>query len=94
MWMAVYLVSVLDFKLGIELMRLNLLVVDSQHIHTSQDIYEMMIFFIKLHFKISFLCHISWVLQHLFFSPRVRAGSSRMKPNDNLVLGPLPGARR
>lgn len=45
MWMAVYLVSVLLFKLGVEFMRLNLLVVDSQHVHTSQDIYEMMIFY-------------------------------------------------
>lgn len=35
MWMAVYLISALLFKLGVEFMRLNLLVVDSPHIHTS-----------------------------------------------------------
>lgn len=45
MWMAVYLISVLVFKLGVEFMRLNLSVADSQHIHTSQDIYEVRTFF-------------------------------------------------
>lgn len=66
MWIAVCLISVLGFKLGVEFMRLNLSAADSQHRHTSQDIYEVRTFF-KTSFKISLLCHTSWALQHLFF---------------------------
>lgn len=73
MWMAVYLVSVLLFKLGVEFMRLNLLVVDSQHIHTSQDIYEMMIFLLnfisKFHFCVTFHGYFS-----IFFLSKCKSG--------------------
>lgn len=93
MWMAVCLISVLGFKLGVEFMRLNLSAADSQHRHTSQDIYEVRTFLKTSFQNFTSVSHFMGTSAS-FFSPRVRAESSRMKHNGNLVLGPLPGARR
>lgn len=73
MWMAVYLISVLVFKLGVEFMRFNLSAADSQHIHTSQDIYEVRTFlknFIsKFHFCVTFHGYFS-----IFFFSTCKSG--------------------